>query len=143
MCFCWSSFRSYVCYLFFFFKQKTAYEMRISDWSSDVCSSDLLVLFAVLALVPFIAQAIGEPFYIALFARIIIYAIAASALNLVLGYGGLVSFGHALFFGIGAYGVALPVFHGIDNGWVHLILVFGVCGVAAAVTGAKIGRAHV
>src|SRR3546814_978496 len=33
---------SYVCYVFFFFKQKTAYEMRISDWSSDVCSSDLL-----------------------------------------------------------------------------------------------------
>src|SRR3546814_1547115 len=30
-----------VCYIFFFFKQKTAYEMRISDWSSDVCSSDL------------------------------------------------------------------------------------------------------
>src|SRR3546814_2179920 len=30
-----------LCYLFFFFKQKTAYEMRISDWSSDVCSSDL------------------------------------------------------------------------------------------------------
>src|SRR3546814_18390822 len=35
------------CWLFFFFKQKTAYEMRISDWSSDVCSSDLL--FPVLA----------------------------------------------------------------------------------------------
>src|SRR3546814_1875971 len=34
---------SYLCfvYCFFFFKQKTAYEMRISDWSSDVCSSDL------------------------------------------------------------------------------------------------------
>src|SRR3546814_8417027 len=31
-----------MCYAFFFFKQKTAYEMRISDWSSDVCSSDLL-----------------------------------------------------------------------------------------------------
>src|SRR3546814_4273034 len=31
----------FVYYLFFFFKQKTAYEMRISDWSSDVCSSDL------------------------------------------------------------------------------------------------------
>src|SRR3546814_10327093 len=31
-----------MCYVFFFFKQKTAYEMRISDWSSDVCSSDLL-----------------------------------------------------------------------------------------------------
>src|SRR3546814_8957052 len=32
----------YIFMLFFFFKQKTAYEMRISDWSSDVCSSDLL-----------------------------------------------------------------------------------------------------
>src|SRR3546814_8459070 len=31
---------------FFFFKQKTAYEMRISDWSSDVCSSDLQILYA-------------------------------------------------------------------------------------------------
>src|SRR3546814_2646961 len=31
----------FVCVFFFFFKQKTAYEMRISDWSSDVCSSDL------------------------------------------------------------------------------------------------------
>src|SRR3546814_13811814 len=36
------------CYNFFFFKQKTAYEMRISDWSSDVCSSDLLGLDALL-----------------------------------------------------------------------------------------------
>src|SRR3546814_11917735 len=37
-----------VCLYFFFFKQKTAYEMRISDWSSDVCSSDLRELFALL-----------------------------------------------------------------------------------------------
>src|SRR3546814_3855972 len=35
-----------VWYVFFFFKQKTAYEMRISDWSSDVCSSDLAVVIA-------------------------------------------------------------------------------------------------
>src|SRR3546814_6881389 len=34
----------YRCVVFFFFKQKTAYEMRISDWSSDVCSSDLVAL---------------------------------------------------------------------------------------------------
>src|SRR3546814_9046075 len=34
----------YILFLFFFFKQKTAYEMRISDWSSDVCSSDLIFL---------------------------------------------------------------------------------------------------
>src|SRR3546814_6357516 len=36
-------------YCFFFFKQKTAYEMRISDWSSDVCSSDLPGLFETMA----------------------------------------------------------------------------------------------
>src|SRR3546814_9058026 len=35
-----------LCYMFFFCKQKTAYEMRISDWSSDVCSSDLLEFLA-------------------------------------------------------------------------------------------------
>src|SRR3546814_5257309 len=35
-----------MCSFFFFFKQKTAYEMRISDWSSDVCSSDLLQIYA-------------------------------------------------------------------------------------------------
>src|SRR3546814_6825645 len=35
------------CVIFFFFKQKTAYEMRISDWSSDVCSSDLFVGIAI------------------------------------------------------------------------------------------------
>src|SRR3546814_9956307 len=36
-------------FFFFFFKQKTAYEMRISDWSSDVCSSDLLVVSDIFA----------------------------------------------------------------------------------------------
>src|SRR3546814_20107300 len=41
MCFSWRSSCFVICLLFFFFKQKTAYEMRISDWSSDVCSSDL------------------------------------------------------------------------------------------------------
>src|SRR3546814_8297372 len=38
----WYEFWCSVCRCFFFFKQKTAYEMRISDWSSDVCSSDLI-----------------------------------------------------------------------------------------------------
>ncbi|HEV8313900.1 MAG TPA: branched-chain amino acid ABC transporter permease, partial [Burkholderiaceae bacterium] len=56
-----------------------------------------LLLLAALGLVPFVASALDQPFWIAFFARIVIYAIAASALNLALGYGGLVSFGHALF----------------------------------------------
>src|SRR3546814_9157885 len=46
MCVCLISNSLLVLYLVFFFKQKTAYEMRISDWSSDVCSSDLLCVAA-------------------------------------------------------------------------------------------------
>jgi branched-chain amino acid transport system permease protein len=95
-----------------------------------------LLALAGLALVPFAATAAGQPFWIAFFARIIIYAIAASALNLALGYGGLVSFGHALFLGLGGYAVALPSFFEIGNGWLHLALCLGVCGAAALLTGA-------
>ena len=50
-----------------------------------------------------------------------IYAIAATALNLLVGYTGLVSLGHALFVGIGAYAVGILGFHEIDNGWVQLV----------------------
>jgi branched-chain amino acid transport system permease protein len=95
----------------------------------------LLLLFA-LAAAPAVAQLTEQPFYLAFFARIIIYAIAASALNLALGFGGLVSLGHALFLGLGAYSVAIPAFHGIDNGWVHLLCCVLVCGLVGLVTGA-------
>lgn len=94
-----------------------------------------LLLMAALAAVPAVAQWADQPFYLAFFARIIIYAIAASALNLALGYGGLVSLGHALFLGLGAYSVAIPAFHGIDNGWVHLLCCMVVCGLVGLVTG--------
>lgn len=95
-----------------------------------------LLVLLLLACVPFVAQATGHTFYVAFFARIIIYAIAACALNIALGYGGLVSFGHSLFLGIGAYAVGLASFHGIGNGWVHLALCLVVCGLVALATGA-------
>ncbi len=95
-----------------------------------------IVLLVLLAAVPFVATATGQTFWIAFFARIMIYAIAASALNLALGLGGLVSFGHALFLGIGAYAVALPSFHDSGNGWLHLLLCVSVSGLAALLTGA-------
>ena len=63
---------------------------------------------------------IGEPYYVTLFTRIVIFALAAVGLNLILGYGGLVSFGHAMYIGIGAYAVGILSFHGIGNGWVQL-----------------------
>jgi len=95
-----------------------------------------LLVLLLLATVPFVAQATGQPFYVAFFARIIIYAIAACALNMALGYGGLVSFGHSLFLGLGGYAVGLASFHGIGNGWMHLALCLGACGLVALVTGA-------
>ena len=57
----------------------------------------ILILLGALALVPAIALAIDEPFYIGQFRRILIFAIAAVSLDLILGYGGMVSLGHAAF----------------------------------------------
>lgn len=94
-----------------------------------------LVLFALLAAVPLWAKAVGEPFYVTFFARVLIYALAATALNLAMGYGGLVSLGHALFFGLGAYSVAIPAFYGIDSGLVHLAVAVGACALVGLLTG--------
>jgi branched-chain amino acid transport system permease protein len=88
-----------------------------------------------LALLPVVALAIGEPFYITLAARIVIFALAACGLNLVLGYGVLVSFGHALFVGLGAYVVGILAFHGVTNGWVHLAVTVVLSGLVALLTG--------
>ena len=88
-----------------------------------------------LALVPVISAAIGQPFYVTLFTRIVIYALAALGLNLILGYGAMVSFGHALYLGIGAYAVGILSFHGIANGWLHLGAALGVGAVVAVVIG--------
>ncbi len=94
-----------------------------------------LLLLAILIAVPFIAAAIGQQFYVSFFARILIYAIAATALNLALGFGGLVGFGHALFFGIGAYAVSMPAYFGIYNGFAHLGFAIFVCAAVGFVTG--------
>ncbi|MCA1326856.1 branched-chain amino acid ABC transporter permease [Herbaspirillum sp. alder98] len=95
-----------------------------------------VLLMVALALVPTLAGAIGAQFYIGFLARILVYALAASALNLALGYGGLIGFGHALFVGLGAYCVSLPSFFGLENGWLQLLLVLGACGLIGLLTGA-------
>jgi branched-chain amino acid transport system permease protein len=94
-----------------------------------------LLVFAALVAVPALSAATDQPFWVAFFARIIIYAIAASALNLALGYGGLVSFGHALFLGMGSYCVAIPAYFGIDNGWGHLAVCIVSCALVGFMTG--------
>jgi len=91
---------------------------------------------ALLALVPPIAALTNQPFYLDLFRRMMIFAIAAVSLDLILGYGGMVSFGHAAYLGIGAYAVGIPAFHGVDNGWLQWALAIAASALAAAVIGA-------
>ena len=67
----------------------------------------ILVALGCAIALPWAAQAMGLPATIALATRILIYAMAAASLNLALGYGGMVSFGHAAFFGLGGYVVGI------------------------------------
>ncbi len=104
-----------------------------------------IVLLGLLAVLPPIFIATGNAFYVDLTTRLVILAIAATSLNLVLGYGGLVSFGHAAFVGIGAYAVGIPAYHGIYgggeliasfNGFYHIALAVILSALFALITGA-------
>jgi branched-chain amino acid transport system permease protein len=67
---------------------------------------------------PLAMQALGYLFYVSFASRVMIYAIAATSLNLVLGYGGMLSFGHAAFVGAGAYVASILVAEGVASAWV-------------------------
>lgn len=94
-----------------------------------------IVIGAVLLLVPVISASLGQSFYLSLATRIVVFAIAASGLNLILGYGGLVSMGHSLFVGLGAYTVGICSFHGITSGWIQLGIALALTAVSAVLTG--------
>ena len=96
----------------------------------------LLATLAALALIPVVAALGDQPFYLDLFRRILIFAIAAVSLDLILGYGGMVSLGHAAYLGIGAYAVAVPALHGVHSAWVQWPLAMALAGLAALVIGA-------
>ena len=96
----------------------------------------LLALLLALAAVPPLAALLREPFYIDLLRRVMIFAIAAISLNLILGYGGMVSFGHAAYLGIGAYAVGVLSHHGIDNGWLQWAVAIGASALIALAIGA-------
>lgn len=70
-----------------------------------------LVCLAVFALMPLLASLLEEPFLVSLFTRLAIYGMAAASLDLLIGYGALVSFGHAAFFAMGGYVVGIIAFH--------------------------------
>jgi branched-chain amino acid transport system permease protein len=96
----------------------------------------LIILLGLLAAVPPLAALLNEPFYLDLLRRVMIFAIAAVSLNLILGYGGLVSFGHAAYLGIGAYAVGILAHYDIHNGWLQWGLAIGVSALVALAIGA-------
>ncbi|MFO1218043.1 MAG: branched-chain amino acid ABC transporter permease [Burkholderiaceae bacterium] len=106
----------------------------------------VLAGLALFVLIPAIARAAQQPFLVSLFTRFAIYAIAAVSLDLILGYGALVSFGHAAFFGLGGYVIGVVAFHTADGsgifGWpgtsqalILWPLAVAICAAAGAVVG--------
>ncbi|SUZ57503.1 uncharacterized protein METZ01_LOCUS10357 [marine metagenome] len=110
------------------------------NWSPRTAFITLLMIG--LGAVPLIADGIDEPFYTVMFSRMLILSIGAVSLNLILGYGGMVSFGHAVYLGIGSYMVGIGTIHAIEdgiewmgNGFIH----FAVSIVFSALVGLVIG----
>ena len=96
----------------------------------------LLAGFLLLAAVPSIAALLGQPFYVDLLRRVMIFAIAALSLNLILGYGGMVSFGHAAYLGVGAYAVGVLAHYGVHDGYLQWALAIAASALVALVIGA-------
>jgi branched-chain amino acid transport system permease protein len=95
----------------------------------------IVILVVALFLVPLYAVWVKNNFILSLFTRIVILAIAATSLNLIMGYGGMVSFGHAAYLGIGGYAVGILAFEGVTSGFVQWPLAIILSGLVAFVIG--------
>ena len=84
-----------------------------------------LVLLAFFAAVP-LAAAAAQSYLLSLFMRVMIFAIAAIGLDFILGYGGLISFGHAAFIGLGAYAVGILAAHDVHESAIALAVALAV-----------------
>ncbi|MPW10957.1 branched-chain amino acid ABC transporter permease [Paraburkholderia sp. CNPSo 3155] len=94
-----------------------------------------IILLAAFALIPLLSDLLGQSYYTTFATRILIMAMAASGLNLALGYGGMLSLGHALYMGIGAYAAGICAYHGIGSGWLQLLFGLVVGGIVAIIVG--------
>lgn len=90
----------------------------------------------ILAMLPLLTTTLHQPYYLELARRVLIFAIAAVSLDLILGYGGMVSFGHAAYLGIGGYAVGILAFYGVTNGWLQLAVAIGASALVALAIGA-------
>lgn len=114
---------------------------KTRDWIAPA------ILVVLLALVPPISLALGDPFLVKVATRVVVFAIVAVALDLVVGFGGLVSLCHAGLFGIGGYVVAILAFHdfnaepifGAWSGTSNLAISLPLGAVFAAVIAAIVG----
>ena len=94
------------------------------------------LLVAALLLLPIYSHLVGSLFVLTLFTRIVILALAAASLNLIMGYGGMTSFGHAAYLGIGGYAVGILAQEGIGSGFVQFPVALAVSALFALVIGA-------
>lgn len=93
-------------------------------------------MLLALAAFPLVAEAMGLDFYVSVVRRVLIYAVAATSLNLILGYGGMVALGHAAFFGAGAYVVGILESYGVQAGLIVWPAAAALAGVLALLIGA-------
>ncbi|ABQ32999.1 MULTISPECIES: branched-chain amino acid ABC transporter permease [Bradyrhizobium] len=95
-----------------------------------------VLVVAGLVLLPVYSNLTGNIFILTLFTRIVILALAAVSLNLIMGYGGMMSFGHAAYLGIGGYAVGILAQEGIGSGWAQFAVAIAVSALYALVIGA-------
>ncbi|KLK89891.1 ABC transporter permease [Microvirga vignae] len=96
-----------------------------------------IILFAAFAATPTLAAYSGaEGYILSLLTRVMIFGIAAMSLDLILGYGALVSFGHAAFLGIGGYAAGILASHGIEDALIQIPVVLAASAAFAFLTGA-------
>jgi len=94
------------------------------------------VILAALTGLPLAAGMADQPFYVDIGTRIVIFAIAALSLDIILGYAGMISFGHASYLGLGAYAVGILSYYGITDGFLQFGVAIGVSALAALFIGA-------
>jgi branched-chain amino acid transport system permease protein len=102
----------------------------------DLRTVVVVLLLIALVLLPVYVELTGSRFLLTLFTRIVILALAAVSLNLILGYGGMMSFGHAAYLGIGGYAVGILAFEGVTSGLVQWPVALLVSALFALVIGA-------
>ena len=93
------------------------------------------LMIAGLLLLPLYSQVSGNIFVLTLFTRIVIFALAAASLNLIMGYGGMMSFGHAAYLGVGGYAVGILAHEGIGSGFIQWPVALAVSALFAFVVG--------